>query len=420
MLERPLTADEARVLGCLIEKETATPDAYPLTAKAVRDACNQSTSRDPVMTLTDHEVERALGSLGERGLTRIVHRVSNRVTKFCHVVSESLDLEPAETAIVAVLLLRGEQTAGELKTRTEPLHSFASTGEVTAALEALTERANPLVGALERGPGQKDVRWIELLSVRTEDADGQNVVDAGTSDDPYAVATAEFYDLLATAHWERFGLQLVELLAGVDPGAGPIVDVGSGTGVGLEYLRLAVPGAEVFAIEPSRAMRTALHTRLQLDAELRRVTTVDPRPWARASPPRHAAAVIVSAVLGHLTNEERTQLWRYVADRLPPGAPAVVEILPPERPMEIPMTRYRELPVGRFVYEGWLRGRPAGEYEMNWTMEYRVIHGEEQVAVSTVRSRWRCVSMDELESEIAPFGLSLTRHEGCVVVRRPL
>jgi len=82
------------------------------------------------------------------------------------------------------------------------------------------------------------------------------------------------------------------------------------------------------------------------------------------------------------------------------------------------MTRYRDVPVGRFVYEGWLRGRPADEREMDWTMEYRVLDGDTQVSVSTVRSRWRCVGVDELESEIAPFDLSLTRHEGCVVVYR--
>jgi len=417
MLEPALSVDEARVLGCLVEKEATTPDAYPLTLNALRNACNQSTSRDPVMQLGDHDVERSLASLRERGLTRTVHSTSNRATKYRHAVSESLGLEPGETALIAVLMLRGEQTVGELKSRTERQYPFASTDGVLAALTALSDRAEPLVRALERRPGQKDVRWIELLSVGRDGA-ADATPDAARSDDPYALATAEFYDLLATAHWERFGAQLGELLTDVDAGVGPIVDVGSGTGVGLAHLRRAVPGVEIYAIEPSRAMRTALHTRLQLDDELRGVTTVDPRPWASASPPSRAAAVIVSAVLGHLTDEERTQLWRYVADHLPPGSPAIVEILPPERPTDIPMTRYRDVPVGRFVYEGWLRGRPADEREMDWTMEYRVLDGDTQVSVSTVRSRWRCVGVDELESEIAPFDLSLTRHEGCVVVYR--
>ena len=419
MLEPPLTADEARVLGCLIEKEATTPDAYPLTVNALRAACNQSTSRDPVMNLTDHDIERALGSLRERGLTRTVHSTSNRATKYRHVVPESLDLEPADTALVAVLLLRGEQTVGELKTRTERQHSFPSTEAVVAALTTLAARADPLVRSLDRRPGQKDVRWVELLSVRVAAARDEPVLDAARSEDPYAVATAEFYDLLATAHWEGFGKLLGELLASVDPGDGPIVDVGAGTGIGLAHLRAAVPGAHVHAIEPSRAMRTALHTRLQLDDDLRRTTTVDPRPWATASPPAQAAAVVVSAVLGHLTDEERARLWRYVADHLAPGAPAVVEILPPEQPTTIPMTRYRELAVGQYVYEGWLRGEPVGDHEMDWTMEYRVVQGDERVATSTVRSRWRCVGVDEIEAEIAPFGLVLTRHDDCVVVRRP-
>lgn len=416
-----LTAHEARALGCLIEKEATTPDAYPLTANSLRNACNQSTSRHPVLTMSDRDVEAALGSLRERGLTRTVHSTSNRAAKYRHVLPDTLELEPGETALLAVLLLRGEQTVGELKTRTERQHDFASTDEVGAALGGLATRSVPLVRSLERQPGQKDVRWIELLSVETEPTAAADVVTRNAdavaiTDDPYAAATAEFYDLLATAHWERFGMQLLDLLADIDPTAGPIVDLGAGTGVGLPYLRAVAPEATIHAIEPSRAMRTALHTRLLIDDDLRRITTVDPRPWGGATLPQQACALVVSAALGHLSDDERDRLWRYVAEQMPPGAPAVIEVLPPERPIDVPMTRYRELAVGEYVYEGWQRGEPAGEYEMTWTMEYRVRHGDQEVAVSTVRSSWRCSSVEDIRAEIAPFGLSLTRHEDCVVV----
>ena len=123
--------------------------------------------------------------------------------------------------------------------------------------------------------------------------------------DPYGLATAEFYDLLATGHWETFGPTLGRLLAGVDPADGPLVDIGAGTGVALGSIQDAIPGVAIHAIEPSRAMRTALHTRLAVDPGLRDCVTVDPRPWGAARPPERACAVLVSAALGHLDADER-------------------------------------------------------------------------------------------------------------------
>lgn len=422
-----LTAEETRVLGCLIEKEATTPDAYPLTVNSLRNACNQSTSRNPVTTLTDHDVEAALASLRERGLTRTVHSTSNRATKFRHVVPEALGLEPAETALVAVLMLRGEQTIGELKSRSDRQYSFESTDEVADALSALASRDDALVRQLDRQPGQKDARWIQLLSdavvtpaaATTDDATSVSSPASVPSDvDPYGAATAEFYDLLATTHWETFGLQLLDLLADADPAAGPIVDLGAGTGVGLQYLRAAVPGASILAIEPSRAMRAALHTRLHLDTDLCRVTTVDPRPWATAGLPPHASALVVSAALGHLDDADRDRLWRYIAEQMPVGAPAVIELLPPERPISIPRARYRELSVGSFTYEGWQRGEPVDERTIAWTMEYRVLDGDSVVAEYSVTSRYRCFGVDDVRAEIAPHGLHATQHDDCIVVRR--
>ncbi|MEJ7801479.1 MAG: YceH family protein, partial [Ilumatobacter sp.] len=259
-----LNAAESRVLGCLIEKESTTPDAYPLTVNSLRNACNQSTSRAPVMELTEYDVQTALDSLRERGLTRTVHSTSNRAAKFRHVLPDVLQLDAGESALISVLLLRGEQTIGELKARADRQHSFGSIDVVAGALGGLAGRDVPLVRRLDRQPGQKDARWTELLSTADASAStsaastsaastsaastsaastsaaspsdarvaeaGEVVVDVATSDDPYGAATAEFYDLLATAHWDSFGFQLLDLLADADPTAGPIVDLGAGTG----------------------------------------------------------------------------------------------------------------------------------------------------------------------------------------------
>ena len=427
-----LTAAEARVLGCLIEKEATTPDAYPLTVNSLRNACNQSTSRDPVMSLTDRDVETALSSLRERGLTRTVHSTSNRATKFRHVVPDALRLAAGECALVAVLMLRGEQTTGELKSRCDRQFSFDSIDQVAAALADLAARDEPLVRQLERRPGQKDARWIHLLGGDRPDdhADGARSDGASSPgtpageppdrsvDDPYGAATAEFYDLLATGHWDSFGLQLLDLLADVDASVGPIVDIGAGTGVGLPYLRAAAPDASILAIEPSRAMRSILHTRLHLDDDLRSVTTVDPRPWARAALPAQACALVMSAALGHLDDDDRARLWRFIAEQMPPGAPAVIEVLPPDRPTTVPRQRYRELPVGEFVYEGWQHGEPVDGRTMAWTMEYRVLDGDSVVAEYSVTSRYRCFGVDDIVTEVVPFGLTVEHHDDCVVITR--
>ncbi len=246
-----------------------------------------------------------------------------------------------------------------------------------------------------------------------------SAVDADREDDPYAAATAEFYELLATAHWEMTGPALRELLARVDVSAGPIVDVGAGTGIGLPYLLDAVPDAELYAIEPSKAMRTALHIRLSLDPSLREKVTVDPRRVAEALPPS-AAAIVMSAVIGHLTDDELTTLWRYVAERMPLGAPLVIELLPPDRPIEVPSTRYRSLPVGRHVYEGWQAGQPVDERTMRWTMTYRVLDGADTVAEYEVRSDYRCWSAADIRAEVEPLGLEVAEHDEWVVIRRPV
>jgi uncharacterized protein YceH (UPF0502 family) len=159
-----LAHEEARVLGCLLEKQAATPDAYPLTLNALTTACNQSSNRDPVVHYSPSEVETAVLALKTKGLARVVHPgLGERATKYRHVVGEALGLERDEQAVLCVLLLRGAQTGGELRTRTERLHAFASPADVERVLDRLAARDEPLVARLERAPGQKEARWVQTL-----------------------------------------------------------------------------------------------------------------------------------------------------------------------------------------------------------------------------------------------------------------
>jgi uncharacterized protein YceH (UPF0502 family) len=428
-----LDPHEVRVLGCLIEKEATTPDVYPLTLNSLRHACNQSTSRDPVVAYTEPEIEQALTSLRGRGLTRTVHSTSNRATKFRHVLPEVLALDAAETAVLSVLMLRGAQTVGELKGRTERQHRFDSIDEVGAVLTALAGRDDPLVRRLERQPGQKDARWVHLLApFDSAPAAARAVTDEATTDvpataeprrrrDPYGEATAEFYDLLETAMWDTFGLQMLDVLAGVDPADGPIIDVGSGTGIGLAYLRAAVPGARLVAIEPSKAMRVALHTRLSEFTELREQTTVIPTIFGEAPLPERCSAMVLSALIGHLSDAERTRLWSYVAEHTVPGAPVVIGVLPPARPLQVDLVKYGERRIGDYVYEGWQSGVPLDELRMMWTMTYKVVDSGTGATVAeyTATAPWRCDGVDDIRREIASYGLVMTEHDDYVIVRRP-
>lgn len=162
-----LTVIEGRVVGCLLEKERTVPDQYPLTLNTLVSACNQSTSREPVMHLDDHEVDAALTSLKAQGLLRFVHPSHGRsVTRYRQIVDEVWELEPDATAVVGVLLLRGPQTAAELRQRTERLHEFANVDEVEAVLRRLAEAG--MVQLLERLHGQKEARWQQLLAEEIE------------------------------------------------------------------------------------------------------------------------------------------------------------------------------------------------------------------------------------------------------------
>ncbi|CAN5666377.1 YceH family protein [soil metagenome] len=161
----PLSAVEARVLGCLIEKQRTVPDSYPLTLNALRLACNQTSNRHPVEAYDDRTVDAALLSLKSQGLARFVHGShGSRTTRYRHSADERWKLGEPELAVLSVLVLRGPQTVGELRSRTERQHRFAEPGEVEAVLDELSARTpHPFVVRMERRPGQKDPRWAHLL-----------------------------------------------------------------------------------------------------------------------------------------------------------------------------------------------------------------------------------------------------------------
>ena len=268
MSELPvLGPEDQRVLGSLLEKQATVPASYPLTANALRAACNQTSNREPVVDFDDETVERTARGLRDRGLVRIVWADTGRRTlKYHQILDERLGLDPDERALLTVLLLRGAQAPGELRTRTERLHGFADRSEVEACLRGMASRAQPLVRELERQPGQKDRRWVHLLGpvphladvVPPAGVDREVVVADGAEARDARVRTS--YDAVATAYADA----LVDELRGLPferwlldrviahAGDGPVVEVGSGPGHVTAYL--ADGGADAVGIDLSPAM----------------------------------------------------------------------------------------------------------------------------------------------------------------------
>ncbi|UCH24979.1 MAG: YceH family protein [Trueperaceae bacterium] len=154
---------EIRILGSLVEKERTTPENYPLSTNALVLACNQKTNRDPVTSYSQIEIEEALRNLHDKGLTSTVRGVAERVFKHSHMLQESLDIGQKEFAVLAVLMLRGPQTPGELRTRTERYVFFRDISEVEASLQRLEGHRPPLTRNLGRAPGQSQDRWVHTL-----------------------------------------------------------------------------------------------------------------------------------------------------------------------------------------------------------------------------------------------------------------
>jgi uncharacterized protein YceH (UPF0502 family) len=178
-MEYSLNDAEVRVLGALVEKEITTPEYYPLSLNALVNACNQKSNRDPVVSLDEDAVRSAIRSLNELGLTRFASTADSRVGKYEHRLNETFNFHRHEIAILCVLLLRGPQTPGELRTRTERMYAFEDLESVHNALNLLAKREPPLVKVLPRQPGTKESRYVHLLSP-VADADRSSTERAHT------------------------------------------------------------------------------------------------------------------------------------------------------------------------------------------------------------------------------------------------
>jgi uncharacterized protein YceH (UPF0502 family) len=230
-----LTAAETRVLGCLLEKQRTTPDAYPLSLNALRLACNQSTNREPVVDYDEATIRDALHRLERRRFVRLASGAGSRAAKYRHLLDEALPMDEAERAILCVLMLRGPQTPGELKQRAERMHAFAGLGDAHDALARLIARE--LAIRLERRPGQKEERYAQLL-------------EDGTQDGSAASASANGGDSTARPEAARPEASPV-------PGAAESARADEG---GLEELRERVERLEGEVAELRSAMRNPSHS----------------------------------------------------------------------------------------------------------------------------------------------------------------
>jgi uncharacterized protein len=261
-----LQSVEQRILGSLLEKQVTVPASYPLTLSSLRTACNQTSSREPVMELDERTVELTARALKDRGLLRIVWSDTGRRTlKYHQILTEILDLADDERAVLTVLLLRGPQAPGELRTRTERLYPFADRAAVEACLERMARRDQPLAQRLERRPGQQDYRWVhELGPVETGETPARPAVDreAPIADSPearddrvratYGVVAPtyarELSDELDGQPFERWLLDRVAVAARDLP----VMDAGCGPGHVTAYL--AAAGADAQGLDLSAEM----------------------------------------------------------------------------------------------------------------------------------------------------------------------
>jgi hypothetical protein len=342
-----LDAVEQRILGCLLEKQATVPATYPLTLNSLRTACNQTSSREPVMDLDEHAVETVARALRDRGLIRIVWAdTGRRVLKYHQTLDETVVVTDAERALLTVLLLRGAQTPGELKTRTERLHPFPDKEDVEAVLQRLAARDSPVVHRLERRPGQQDHRWAHLLGPAQEHGtaaadtraagDARLPSDAGADrerplaqgaaarDDrvraTYAAVAERYADTLATElddlPFERWLLgRVVEHADGR-----PVVDAGCGPGHVTAYL--AAAGADACGVDLTAEMVEQARERFP-------GVRYDVGDLTRLLRPDHAdgwGAVLAWYSLIHLAGSELPGAVAALARPLAPGGLVVVAV----------------------------------------------------------------------------------------------
>ncbi|GAA4842179.1 class I SAM-dependent methyltransferase [Saccharopolyspora rosea] len=220
--------------------------------------------------------------------------------------------------------------------------------------------------------------------------------------DEYA-ESAEFIDLLISPFWNDLAPALTEAIKATAPG--PVVDVGAGSGCGTAVLADAIPEAEIFAVEPSTSLRTALLARVNADDSLRERVTVLPDKLLAADLPEQLGLVIAMNVIGHFSPTERQAFWELLATRLAPGGQAVLNLQPPSEPVDIPEAVAATRQVGRRRYEVRARARATSDATLTWHMTYRTYQGEDLVDERALNYTWHLVNESALHDELARAGL---------------
>lgn len=236
--------------------------------------------------------------------------------------------------------------------------------------------------------------------------------------DPYAIA-AEFIELMSRETWRSLGPAPVECLDGVDASAGPVLDLGAGTGLGTEVVLDAIAGATVLAVEPSPALRAALFTRVLARSDGPARVTAVPGTLGEVMLPQRLGGMIGMHMLGHLAGAQRRELWQELASRLAPGAPAVVNLQTPAKPVAVPRTEFVTYTVGHRRYAGSGQAEPDGPESVQWRMTYRIFEGGRLVAEVQARYHWWTIAPDQLLAEIAAAGLATERRNpDLFIIRR--
>jgi SAM-dependent methyltransferase len=236
--------------------------------------------------------------------------------------------------------------------------------------------------------------------------------------DQYA-ATAEFYDLVAGPMWEPLVPHLAGAIAGIDPSAGPVLEIGAGTGLATMIVAETLPAAAIVALEPSAAMRGVLLAKLAARPDLHGRVTLLPSGLEGADLPERLAGAVAMHMLGHLDRASRASLWRLFAARLAPDGVAVVNVQPPARPEVVEHSRYIRVRLGELAYEGWMAAQPTGPDSMHWTMTYRVLRDDRPIYERTNEFGWWTLDANDVAEEAAAAGLTATVGEqGLIMLRR--
>lgn len=287
----------------------------------------------------------------------------------------------------------------------------------------LSECKADLLGDLEKSLSQRDasvptrkaapmpVQKRERISTPSDGTNNnENLSDTEIDmTDPYALS-AEFYDIMAASQWQTAGPMVAEALAATDASKGPILEVGAGTGLSTKVIAEAVQEADIIAVEPSAAMRSALTSRLMADPELAKRVTVESEGIADIELPEQLSAAVVVGVVGYIEPEDRAVLWNHLAERLPPGAPVVVDVMALPKPMRVPNMNIARATIGTNEYRVSIAGEPADrEGAQQWTMGYEILKHGRKVRSFETSHVWQTFSIDDVIDEAAPAGFEGTK-----------